>query len=466
MDFGRLPGARTIGDGNGNGRAHLDVEDADITVDPRSWPPPQVAAQVDDLDPIKAVAHHLPQTGIGPAGQELAVGDEGDDPALRGTLGLEDLPHRPAPEGHRQFREGVELVALMRFAHRAFQIVPQRVHPLANERAVLAFLQSPVRWVSDDGENWLLGLDPVGGAAFFGYSRRDETQPAERCRRTWLGQCVGKVDAQPRQRRARSRCRRVTQGVVQPVMRHRIGPDEQFEAEHPPCQVAQFKVCPALPTRYRGFVPDPFCHAEQECSGPCGRIEDRQVRIAQPVQPEVGASDAVKRAGHEPHDLDRCEVYAVAFPCCRVEDRQKVLVEIQDRVALAGLNCEDLRREAVHRVHKHGEANPDNIEDFRLRQDTQRGAHQRMLSRHVLISSCIDRATAAFPNEQQAESECLCEGRGKQDIKVLRRVAARLGMRIKDGLEFSVNIEQRVCCHVLLPKIGQSVLNDSAHQPR
>ncbi len=75
-----------------------DVEDALIGVDAGSLTAPYIAAQIDDFDPVEPLAQHLAQTGIRPAGQELAVTNEGDDASFGCILRLEQLPDRPAPE--------------------------------------------------------------------------------------------------------------------------------------------------------------------------------------------------------------------------------------------------------------------------------------------------------------------------------------------------------------------------------
>ena len=92
IDIGRLAfRLAAIRDRQRDRRADHDVEDALIGIDAGPLAAPHVAAQIDDLDPVEALAHHLAQAGIGPAGQKLAVGDESDDAAPRRVLRLENF---------------------------------------------------------------------------------------------------------------------------------------------------------------------------------------------------------------------------------------------------------------------------------------------------------------------------------------------------------------------------------------
>ena len=150
----------------------------------------------------------------------------------------------------------------------------------------------------------------------------------------------------------------------------------------------------------------------------------------------------------------------------RVEDRQEILVEVEDRVWVAGSDCEDHRVKAVHRVQKHGEADTDHIENLRLRQHTERGPHQGMLGRHVQVGRGIDWSASALADEQKAEGERLRKGRGEQNVKVLRRVAARLGVRIKDGLKLGMHVEQRVRRDRTCAQFCQPVSHDTPHESR
>ncbi len=87
-----------IGDGKRDRGADLDVEDTLIGVDAGSLTAPYIAAKIDDFDQVEALAQHLAQTGVRPAGQELAVTNEGDDASFRCILRLEQLLDCPAPE--------------------------------------------------------------------------------------------------------------------------------------------------------------------------------------------------------------------------------------------------------------------------------------------------------------------------------------------------------------------------------
>lgn len=107
-----MSGARAVGDGQRDRGADLDVEDADVALRAGARPAPHVAAQVDHLDAIEALAHHPAQTRVGPAGQKLAVGDERHHAAPGSVLGLEQLPDGPAPERDRELGKRIELVAL------------------------------------------------------------------------------------------------------------------------------------------------------------------------------------------------------------------------------------------------------------------------------------------------------------------------------------------------------------------
>ena len=133
---------------------------------------------------------------------------------------------------------------------------------------------------------------------------------------------------------------------------------------------------------------------------------------------------------------------------------------------MAGLNCEDLWRKAIHGVQQHSESDADNIENFCLCQNPQSSTHEGVFRGHVLIGSRIDRPAAALPNQEQAEGQCLGEGRGKQDVKVPSRISTRLGMRVENGLELRVNIKQRIGGCVGRSQFCQTVLNDPANQPR
>jgi hypothetical protein len=97
-------GLAAIGDGERDRGSDHDAEYALVRLDPGALAASHVTAKIDDLDPVEPLAHHLAQSGIGPAGQELAVGDKGDDAPLRSVLSLEELPDRPAPE-RRTIRE-------------------------------------------------------------------------------------------------------------------------------------------------------------------------------------------------------------------------------------------------------------------------------------------------------------------------------------------------------------------------
>src|SRR5207248_210940 len=88
-----------VGNRQGDGRSYLDVEYTLISVDAGSPAATKIAAQIDNLNPVEASAHHRAQAGIGPAGQELAIGDEGNDTPAWRIFGLEQLPDCPTPEG-------------------------------------------------------------------------------------------------------------------------------------------------------------------------------------------------------------------------------------------------------------------------------------------------------------------------------------------------------------------------------
>ena len=91
-DFGGLPCPRSIGNGNCNCGAYLNIEDPSIGLNSSTGATPDIAAQVDDLNPIEALPHHLPQTGIGPARQKLAVGNHSNDTPLWRIVGLKHFP--------------------------------------------------------------------------------------------------------------------------------------------------------------------------------------------------------------------------------------------------------------------------------------------------------------------------------------------------------------------------------------
>ena len=65
-----------------------------------------------------------------------------------------------------------------------------------------------------------------------------------------------------------------------------------------------------------------------------------------------------------------------------------------------------------------------------------------MLGRHVQVCSGVDRAAAAFADQQQPERQSLRESRREEDVEVLRRVATRFGVGIENRLKFGVNVEQ------------------------
>ena len=104
----------------------------------------------------------MEQPGIGPTGQELAVGNESNNTLARSIIRLEQFPYRLAPECHRKFRKRVKLAALACRPDWLFQIVPQPIHPVPDQRLVLAFLRPPLRRVADDREHRLFALDAVG----------------------------------------------------------------------------------------------------------------------------------------------------------------------------------------------------------------------------------------------------------------------------------------------------------------
>ena len=55
-------------------------------------------------------------------------------------------------------------------SHRLLKIVPNSIHPVADQGVIFAFQQPAVRRIADDGQNRLLGLDPIGLAPLVGNS--------------------------------------------------------------------------------------------------------------------------------------------------------------------------------------------------------------------------------------------------------------------------------------------------------
>ena len=144
------------------------------------------------------------------------------------------------------------------------------------------------------------------------------TQATQRRIGFGIGQRVRQINAQPWQLH---RLRRifafiggpVFQRMVQPVMRNRIGPDQQFKTEHPPGQIAQCHRCGRATFIGHNLFAHPFGNAEQECAGACCRIENGHGGIAQTLSAKIITQRPVERTCHVPNDLNRRVIHAIFF---------------------------------------------------------------------------------------------------------------------------------------------------------
>src|SRR5690606_20601676 len=124
-----------------------------------------ISSQIDDINSVEAFTHHFSQPGVRLAGQEFAIGDEGNDTPARCILSFKQLPNCPTPKRYRKLGEGVELISPSGFAHRLLQVSPEIIHPSPDERFVLTASKPSVRRVTEDRQNWRARLDLVGKAA-------------------------------------------------------------------------------------------------------------------------------------------------------------------------------------------------------------------------------------------------------------------------------------------------------------
>jgi hypothetical protein len=126
------------------------------------------------------------------------------------------LPESPTPDCVRCCAAGI--------SNRLFKIVPQLIHPVADEFADFSRLEPPVRRIADDGENRLALLDAIGLMPFGADIVRDKAQSAFGRRRARFGKRIGEINSDPLLRLRRAH------GVAQPVMRDGVWADERFDS--------------------------------------------------------------------------------------------------------------------------------------------------------------------------------------------------------------------------------------------
>ena len=416
--------------------------------------------QVDDLDAVEAFAHHLTQARIGAARDIFAIGDEGHHGAPRRILALEQLPQGPAPEGHRKFGKGVEFAAPARIAHGRFQIVPEVVHPVADQLAHFARRQTAIGWIAENGEYGKAALDLVRLAALLHDLVGSEAQPPSRRRRAGARQRVGQIDADPLVDA------RKAQRMAQAIMGDRIGANENFKAENAFGQRPQGAIHRARPRARLHRAAHMFDHAEQKGAGACRGVKQLHLFIGQAAGAQVVAQRPVDGRDHIGDHIDGRVIDAEPPARFRIEHPQKVFVEIKDRVRLAGGLREDGRIETVDRVDHHLEADANFVGDLLLAQHAQDGAQQGMIDGHVPPRGCIHRPALRFAHQQKAEGEGLREGRCKERVEMIRAISGGFGMGVDDIAKFIAHPLQRRICAASGAQLAQFVLDDAAHQTR
>src|SRR5579885_380047 len=229
-------------------------------------------------------------------------------------------------------------------------------------------------------------------------------------------------------------------------MRNGVGANEKLKSEQAGGERAQSPGNGARTYARLGRAPDVLNDTQQERSRARCRIENCHLFACEPRRLKIIPQGTIERGNHIGHDLDGRVIDAVALPLGRVEDFQKVFIEIKDRVRFAGLACENGGLEAVHCVEHHIETRADVAHNLLLTEHAQRCAHERVFGRHMPPGFLINRLPACLAREQKSKGEGLSEGCREKGTKPPCVIARRLGVRVST----SRNSSRTACSGALL----------------
>ena len=208
--------------------------------------------------------------------------------------------------------------------------------------------------------------------------------------------------------------------MVQPVVGHRIGPNQQLEPIHSLGQPAQRRRGLARSMGLGHIAPQSVGNPQQEGARAGRGVQDVNLIVRDAVGLQVRLQRPVQRAHHVPHHFDGRVVDAVPLPRGRIEGLQEILVEIEDGVGAILSHAQDRRIKAIDRLQHDVEARADLLGHLRHAEHLKRSLHQRMLGRHVISRVAVYGRARRLPYQQQTKRKGLGEGCREQVVEVPR----------------------------------------------